>query len=89
MAARILTDAASHLEAIQARHHDVEEHQIDAELHFGEPFDAIARRLGVVPQRLDQQLRDLPRDIIVVYHEDAVALVGWRMTHAKTLTDPS
>jgi hypothetical protein len=38
---------------------------------------------------LDQQLRDLPRDIIVVYHEDAVALVGWRMTHAKTLTDPS
>ena len=82
-AARILTDAATDLEAIQARHHDVEQHQIDAELKFGEPFDAVARRLGVVPQRLDQHLRDLPRDIIVVYDEDAAALVGWRMTHAK------
>ena len=42
---RILTNAAAHVETIEPGHDDVEEHEIDAELQLGEPFDAVARRL--------------------------------------------
>ena len=71
-ARRILTDAAADLEAVQARHHHVEEDEIDAHLQLGEPFDAVTRRLNLVPQTFDEHLRNLANAIIVVYDEDAL-----------------
>ena len=55
---RILTNAAAHVEAVEPRHHDVEQHEIDAELKLGESFDAVARGFDFVPEAFDEHLRD-------------------------------
>ena len=70
---RILADAPAHVEAVEPRHDDVEEHEIDAELKLGEPFDAVARRLDFVPQPFDEQLRDFANAFVIVDDEHALA----------------
>ena len=69
----ILTDAAADIEPVEPGHDDVEQDEIDAELQLGEPFDAVARGLDVVPQALDQHLRDPANAVVVVDDEDAPA----------------
>ena len=69
----ILADAAAHIEAVEPGHDDVEQHEIDAELKLGEPFDAVMRRFDFVPKPFDEHLRDSANARVVVDDEHALA----------------
>ena len=76
----ILANAAAHIEAVEPGHDDVEQHEIDAELKLREPFDAVAGGFDVVPQPLDEHLRDPANAVVVVDDEHALAAEArWRM----------
>ena len=81
----IPADAAAHFEAIHRRHHHVEQHEVDVQAQFGEPLDAVARRLGLVSERTHQRGRDLPGHFVIVDDEDAPAPGGCRVHHANDL----
>ena len=46
---RVVAKPAAHLEAVQAGHHQIEQHEVDAEMNLGEAFDAVGGRLDVEP----------------------------------------
>ena len=69
----MLADAAAHVEAVEARHHHVEKHEVDAE-QLVQPFGAVVRRYHFVAKLFDEYLRN-PADARIVV-DDQHALAG-------------
>ena len=67
---RILADAPAHFVAVESGHDDVEQNEVGAEPQLRERLDAVARGFRLVPQRLDDGLRDRPCRLVVVHDED-------------------
>ncbi len=79
----ILPDAAADLVAVHARHDDVEQHEVGAEPQLRECFDAVARRFRLVPESLDQRLRDAPGRVVVVDDENPFGEFRDRLSHSR------
>ena len=47
----ISANPPAHFEAVEARHHHIEQHQVDAEPNFRQPLDAVRGELRFVSLR--------------------------------------